>query len=366
MKHKLLPINWVDGMKMNKTHFQHLDSFNSEQQEVYLKTQLRSYNYGIVCDDRNDFGLELDIMEDQLSIKKLIAILPSGVRIDIDKKDDVKIDIHSLTNANVQNGDMLITLTVNPESKVPVGEPNAEELPPRQPYLRPQYNFDLIAQTEATQVFSMYTLPICRVINRSGRYELDSLYLPPCAQSIAQNALLDRYDTIVQKIGTIGADATQVVQKARSKKRRGEINDLAENTFYLVEKVVFYLAQHIHEIRTIRREDSPVFLIAFCNSFGRVILTSLKCLKSEDREALLRYYESHVGLKPHQFESEMRDLSQIEYRHMQLNEVFDQVDRYLDTLGFFMNKAMNLEFHSVERVDVIKETTVKKSKLDIF
>ena len=62
----------------------------------------------------------------------------------------------------------------------------------------------------------------------------------------------------------------------------------------------------------------------------------------------------------------MQTLSHIDYDPMHLNVIFDEAERCLSTLKSFASKATNLEYHSVERVDVVQEKVVKKSKLDIF
>ena len=247
------------------------------------------------------------------------------------------------------------------------GSPDPQELPPRQPYAVPNYKFSLVAedQVQSVQFADDYVI-VGRILKEADRYKVDSNYLPPCYNVIAHNTLLNRYMSIEESIADIGVHSTQVVQNARSKKRRGEINDLAENTFYLMEKIVFFLAQHMNHIRTLYKEESPIHLFSVLNSFGRIVQTALKCMKSEDREALLRYYESHLGFKPHQFEGDMQTLSHIDYDPMHLNVIFDEAERCLSTLKSFASKATNLEYHSVERVDVVQEKVVKKSKLDIF
>ena len=150
------------------------------------------------------------------------------------------------------------------------------------------------------------------------------------------------------------------------KKRRGEINDLAENTFYLIEKIVFYLSERMNGIRGFYKLHSPLYFFDFLASFGKLITTALNCIKSENKEALLRYFESHLGFKAHQFENEIQAMSQLSYDHLNLTQIFNQAEGYLKFILAFVSKAENLEYHSVERVDVLQETVVKKKKLDIF
>ncbi len=365
---KYLNVNWVDGMKINKSHFIHNDRVRNYLFQNTTNALLKSFEFGLFPNTSFRDTPNIYIEDDFIVLKHCKAITHAGALLDIDQDHDLKYDLKNISGSELVNEALLlVVISVDPTEGKPFGEPHPNELPPRQPFKLPKTKMALAAEAsvQTVQFSNQYTI-VGAVNNSNGNYSIDESYIPPCSQIIAHPALLNRYLQLEKSIAEIGMNATQVVQRARSKKRRGEINDLAENTFYLMEKIVFFLAQYMNHIRTIYKEESPIYIVSFLNSFGRIILTALNCLKSEDREALLRYYESHLGLKPHQFESEMKSLSQIEYNHLRLNEVFDQADEYLGTIQTFVSKATQLEYHSVERVDVVRENTVKKSKLDIF
>lgn len=354
-------------MKINKDHFLHNDALQRYLMRDMAVSFSKSYNYGLLPSKYVGEKPLLYREEDYIMLNYCDAITRDGTIIHIAPDVKLRYDLKDMDSSLPMDANLLILVSVNDSELIPEGIPNPNELPPRQPYAAPLYRLVVIAEEQMrSSDFAHKYIPVGRLIKQSDSYQIDTAYLPPCKEVASHEELLDRYLKLEEYLSEIGDNATKVVQNARSKKKRGEINDLAENTFYLMEKIVFNLADHMNAIRTIHKENSPIHMVSFLNSFGRVIYTALRCIKSVDREALLRYYESHLGFQPHQFESEIKSLTQIEYDHSNLNKIFDQADHYISSIRSFVSKAVNLEFHSVERVDVINETVVKRNKLDIF
>ena len=342
MNHRIYPINWEDGMKINKSHFIHVDQYNQQQRQKANALQVKSYNFGFCkgaqTTDRNLIRIE----DDNLVVESLRLLFPSGLLAEFDQYDNLRFDLNkAIDGADNEPRKIVIAISCDPKQAHPVGNPFPAELPPRLPFLSLKPEF-VVMKADQT-LFSSNLLPICRIDCASSRFKIDEDYLPPCAHVTAHHGLSHRYDDIVNSLGQIALDATEVIQKARVKKRHGEINALASHTIYLLEKIVFYLAENIQAARTINKEDSPIKIFLCLNNLGRIIMTGLRCLKSVDKEALLRYYESHVGLTAHQFENDIRELGQLEYRHTQLNNSFDQADKYINTLRTFTSRAVDLE-----------------------
>jgi|GEM_PF-3523086 len=364
---KIYNVNWIDGMKINKSHFVHNDRRNRFLSTNLLDTLSRSYQYGILPSTNIGKKPLIQIEDGFIVLNYCDALTRAGDLIHIVKESNLKFDLKDITPELASNESLFVLVSVDHDQQVAFGVPDPKEMPPRQPFSHAKYFITVIPLDRIhTAEFANSFTVVGQLIKKFDNYEIDENFIPPSYEILSSSNLLDRYLIIEEVLSEIGQNATQVVQNARSKKRRGEINDLAENTFYLMERVVYFLAENMNKIRTIYKEESPIYLFSFLNSFARVIITALNCLKSVDREALLRYYESHLGLQPHQFESDIKSLAQIEFDNMNLNKNFAEADKYMDTLRSFVRKAINLEYHSVERVDVLNEKVVKKSKLDIF
>ena len=366
---ELLAINWIDGMKINKSHFVHNDQLYHQLLSHRSALSLKSYEYGLLPLHASILEKPMVTLEDRrLKIHYCKAINRNGNLIQVNKQDELCYDLSNLDQVSKSERDQfLLIISVDGDLKLPYGQPLESELPPRQPFVKPKYRINMVPDHQVnSEDFAYNFVCLAKVFYTEGSFLLDKDYVPPCHQIISHAGLQERFNFMVDAVSSIEINLTKVIQKARSKKKRGEINDLAESTFYLLEKLALFIAQNINAIRTIYREESPMYLMTFLSGLGKLTFSTLMCLKSEDKEALLRYYESHLGLTPHQFESDMRALSLLEYKPLQATEVFDSAKEHISMLKNFSSKATQLEFHSRERVDVLTEHKVERKKLDIF
>lgn len=369
MNNDLLHINWIDGMKINKSHFIHNDNVLNFQLQQRTALLLKSYEYGLLpVHGSLQKKSMIDLEDSRLIINYCQAVNRRGDLIKVNKEDDLEFDLRTVDQSLVKDDiKLVVVLAKDSKETVQYGEPLEGELPPRQPYIKPKINVLLVDENKiSSEDFVLSYVCLARLKSSNGQFSIDESYIPPCNQINSHQELVNRYKSLENAISEIGINATKVIQNAKSKKRRGEINDLADNTFHLMEKIVFYLSQNMTKLRVLYREESPIYLVSFLNNFGRIILAAFNCFKSEHKEALLRYYESHLGLKPHSFESDLKELAQLKYNHIDIDGTFHIMEKHTGMLKTFMSKATQLEFHSVERVDVVTESTVGRNKLDIF
>lgn len=358
-------INWKDGMKLNKSHFILNDTIRDSKIKKLISQKTSNFEYGLLPSDEHDFEHKiLEIRNRVLHINSFQAITKGGAFYDIDTSDNLSYDLETLESSASKSYIVVISET---SEKLPTGIPDSNEVPPRHPYSEPRYEVSLMdPDSIRTDDFAMSHLVLGKILYSEYSIELDESYIPPSTKIRSSTQLVRRYRHILALIEDINRHSFEIVQKATSKQRRGEINDLARHTIYLMEKVIFYIAHNIDALTNIYIEKPPIYLINFMNGFGRVVLSALKCIRNVDKEALLRYYESHLGLQPHEFESDMREISTLRYNHINLSKDLAHAERFLESFKSFTNKAIHLEYHSVERVDVVSEKRINKNKLDIF
>ncbi|MGS0528310.1 hypothetical protein ACU8V7_26995 [Zobellia nedashkovskayae] len=124
---KNFKINWVDGMKISKEHFESLQNFAENSiKDAYVVRKGR-YGHGFLAsylDGNNEYAINLDIHKSlKVSIKKLRAITPNGNRIEITEntpsvKEEIVVD--ELADSKLEEGFLLINLDT--ENTIPFGE----------------------------------------------------------------------------------------------------------------------------------------------------------------------------------------------------------------------------------------------------
>lgn len=356
-------------MKINKSHFLHTDQVNASMRAFDNSHFLNAHNYGLGSYCGNPHEQILTLIDNLLHVNNCHAITISGAEIIIEKTDNIHCNISQISSQIDQNPELSyhIILSIDSTDYREVGEPDPTELPPRFPYRNVSYKLSLLPnKTEGINHNNSNSLCVGRLIPSNNQLIIDENFIPACSMVRNHHLLMDQYMRVERILDEILANAIVVVKNAISKKKHGEINDLASNTYYLMEKVVFFLSEKTPMVKSIHKEKSPIYVFSLLNSLARIILSSLACIKSEDKEALLRYFESHLGFKPHQFESEMKTLADMNYRHFEIQKCFEEAFQSLETIRAYVSKSIQLEYHSAERVDVINDTVIKKRKLDIF
>lgn len=185
---KNFKINWVDGMKISKEHFQNLQNFAENSVKDAYVVQKGRYGHGFLAsylNGNNEYSINLDIHKSlKVSIKKLRAITPpNGNRIEIAEntpsvKEEIVVD--ALSNSSLQEGFLLFNLDT--ENTLPFGEQDPKEIPPRHPYVTNGQFFTFVSSEElAKSGLSGNQLPIAKIQKEGKSLAIVTDYIPPPA-----------------------------------------------------------------------------------------------------------------------------------------------------------------------------------------
>lgn len=143
-----LPINWVNGQKINNTHFFETYYNVVEMLRQNHEEELTSYNYGFGDkSEKEECSIDMDIKGESaetlsVELRACNAVTRNGYHILFTKElygdftpkctlKDIEID---LSTRQV----VCILLTVNPYKMLPVGVPDPETTPLHHPYVLPE------------------------------------------------------------------------------------------------------------------------------------------------------------------------------------------------------------------------------------
>ena len=184
-----LPINWVNGQKINNTHF-----FETYYNVVEMLRQnreegLTSYNYGFgEKSEREESSIELDIKGESaetlsVELRACNAVTRNGYHIlfskelygDFTPKCTLKdIDIDLSTRQVV-----CILITINPYKMLPVGVPDPETTPLHHPYVLPEVTLQLVLEQNLNKAFlEGNSIVAGKVIVDGGAFSIDNEYIP--------------------------------------------------------------------------------------------------------------------------------------------------------------------------------------------
>ena len=234
IEHKL--VNWVDGMDVSMTHLRQLEDYFIDALCDNMATRLNPFNYGLLPAIRkSEPSSEFEISEQvtnrvEIRLRRCHAVTYGGYRISYepDGSDYMMCDFslnmeeEEQNKQNDQNWDII--LSINPFKRVPVGEPDADENPPRHPDTEPAYKLSVMQSGQINpDSFGMYHLVIGRIRYRGGRMEVDGNYIPPCTTMSSHPDLLDYYERFSSYLSRIETASRNIIDKVQNQQKTSSV-----------------------------------------------------------------------------------------------------------------------------------------------
>jgi hypothetical protein len=351
---KYLPINWIDGMKINEDHFRDLELSISDQARDAAGIALCNFNYGLTsAATEKEKSLDIKIQVDQSKLisahlMKCRAVTRSGGRIEIVNNlaqkyrftfDELKVDYNA---ADSKAKYFYLVINMNPYERVPVGQPDAEEVPPRFPFTIPKYSLSILPGDQlSNNSIPDFLLPVGKIILSSGKLSVDESYIPPCC-AVRNYALLhDYYYDLGNKLGEISKSLITIIHKIKTK---SQTSTLTQNFGFMADKVVFFTANELSRYRWIIAEQPPVFMMEYFIRFAYVMKSSLDCLVDRDKEELISYLSEWSEVNAGQFELVLTDVIKTEYNHLDISECLAPAESMLTMFHNLFVKLSQLDF----------------------
>lgn len=351
---KYLPVHWIDGMKINEDHFKQMELSIADQTRDAAGVNLNNFNYGLVsAATENDKSLDVKLQVDQTKLitadlLKCRAITRSGARIEIvstlaQKYQFTFAELNTSFNAGESKAKTFyLVINANPYERIPVGQPDYDEVPPRMPYTIPAYSLNILPGDQLnSNAIPDFFIPIGKILLANGRLSVDTSYIPPCC-SVRNHALLyDYYYDFGNKLGEISKALIVIIHKIKTK---SQSTSLTQNFNFMADKVVFFTANELSRYRWIISEQAPVYMLEYFIRFAYVLKTSLDCLVDRDKEELINYLSEWSDVSAGQFESVLTDVIRTEYNHLDISECLVPADRMLNLFYNLFGKLSQLDF----------------------
>lgn len=339
-------INWTDGMKLNKDHFVGHENWILQSLRDQLFMQLTDFNYGLLENDGNTgSSLELLINIDQnnqinVKLTDCHAVTKGGRRIDITAEniqtyqyplEMLNFDFNT-TEATNEMYDVI--LAVFPENRIPIGQPDEQEIPFRHPYIQPEYRLHAVPtkQVNTSQMWNNHiTIGRFQIVAREVQFYTD--YIPPCTRIGAYPALQEQYHQFGNTIEKISGFLAEYLRKNRDNQ-----NKLENNVSYLLEKLVFYLTVNLSHYRIILRTQAPIFMIEFFMRFAQLFKSALGWLSEYEREAILNYFSNWISTRD--LDNAAFELMNLQYDHQDIYASVQKVANYLNLVHDLFEKMV--------------------------
>lgn len=348
------PVNWIDGMKINKNHFLEVQNFVSDsvRDSVGIHTSMIDYGLLPVAEP-----IKMNLIIDnhkllRIKVEECHAITPNGSRIDIGTSESLSLSIpYPETVRELKENEsavLLACISVNHFKRTPYGEPDPEENPPRYPYTHPEYSLNLIPEDELKNTigFGANYLTIGKILVNAGESKIDDNYIPPSISVSSHQKLQELYTEIDRFYGQIELYSVQIAQKIHSKKQS---TDLAMMMERLSDKTLNYLGTEINRLRWMSPHTPPANMLLSVVALARVLKNFIDARSGAGKEELLNYFAEWCNVSQGDFEVIFSETINTDYNHNQMDIVIAKITRFMKTLEDLFSILSRLDYIGKKR-----------------
>ena len=352
---KYFPINWIDGMKINKSHFVEQDNAWTDALQQTASLHLSPVKYGILPPSVNgDDTLNVKISFDnqntlRVSILSCKAITSGGVSINLPSpvtvlpsdSGNILTATFPLSSAN-NEAITWIFLFVHPFEKQPAGSPDIIENPPRFPIVLPTYTIQLITESEYRQYAQHpYAIPVGKVFVNGNDIKVDEEYIPPCISLNANNDLISLHSELDKYLADLELYCSQIVQKIFKKDQKNEISELV---MFLCDRVILHLSQAITNMRFSVLYEPPVSMFAGISALARVMKNTIDMRIGSGKDELMNYLAEWCELNQGELEGMLESLANIGFIQNDVNRNIKKIVAFVKVTLRLFQTLSELEF----------------------
>lgn len=369
---KHFTINWSVGMKINFNHYVKQDRYIEDLVRDSNSIGLNRFNYGllpIVNSNKTEnsiFEVYNTATNDvQLVVNHCSAVTPAGLRIDL---FDYKTNVKSLANAantesnKEEDQDYYILISVNPFDKVPFGDIDPEEIPPRYPYAKPKYHIELLPTSSfnSAQMGGNY-LVIGKVNIKNSVATTDTKFIPPCTSIYSHPSLLAHYGAFAKSIGALQQYAALIIQKSAAKNAN---TALVVNMKNFCRTLTDHLADVYFHYRNAVHQLPPITMIEVFSQMALKLHNNTRFIPSSELEEMLNYIFEWSEVAPHAILNQLSSIAEINYDHHDCGNHISDIHILLRSLETVLGQLSTLDYIGQRKENIIvnEQDITPKSK----
>jgi len=359
IKHK--PVNWVDGMKLSSDHFISADHYISDLIRDTRSIPLTGFNYGLLPLAQGAEGsliteLSVGAMElVEIKVKRCSAITPHGFRIDIDAgltaENPLCHIFHLPRYSHSGPVQYRVLLTVNPYERIPSGDPDLEDSPPRYPEISPAYLLSVIPASEiGNSPVDQNRLTIAQFIVNGDEININNKYIPPCTSVDSHPALISYLSHFVGMMNDIQLAAFKIMDKTAD---RELISPLGRNIRLISEKLLDFQTQTFFANTNFIKAQPPVFLVERVSNMAHLLFSAIRMVPPKEREDVLRYFYEWRDVTPGNFEEMLARTVGMVYDHQNIQPSMALSEEFLSVISALWKKLSTLEYIGQRKENIV-------------
>lgn len=345
---KYLPVHWVNGMKISKEHFRQQELSVYDQMRDYACFSLNDYNYGLLPaagkQPYPDVRL-LTIDESRLTVRVLAcrAITRGGGRIEIMDDGSGNTSWLEATYPLESNNQLMldVIITINPYTRVPIGQPDPEESPLRYPFTTADCKLEIVPSHEANITHSgTYHLTVAKIRIMGNERKLIEQYVPPSTRIESHPRLKTFLQECHELCNSIYQDALQLHQRMEMLHQQGTQSKAVQA---FCQMTASFIAEHIDELEMILPAQPPAVFALLFKKFARQLHLQLKCMDDANRSLLLQYLASITGISNEVFEGSIKNMAELAFYHQDISGAAAVIEKFLSQMNQIFTRLLQVD-----------------------
>jgi hypothetical protein len=347
-----LPVNWIDGMKISKKHFEETGKYIEEQLRDTSSLPLTDYNFGILPGERSlDVNIFCDFNQQiNVELNSCKAVTPNGSRIRVIPQEAIRTstnfkDITARFGLQVsQAQSIFIVLSIDLFQRIPAGEPVMEENPPRHPYTKPELRLDLLPAEALNTAEIRGSLVIGKITYLNGELLVQKDFIPSCTAMNSLPLLIDWHSRFRTALESWEQYCIKIMQKMNSKTQSQQPNALANSIHELSKKMLEQLVKQKIHFQWILGKSAPIYLCVSLLENLQYLHTIQQCYPEKEREEMLNYFAEWTESPAGAIGNQTLRVLQISYNHYDTDAVLSEIYNLYQSYIQIFQKLSQLEF----------------------
>ncbi|MGQ1911713.1 hypothetical protein ACT3CE_18275 [Marinifilum sp. RC60d5] len=364
-KQMCLPVNWVDGMNINKKHFIAQENSFIKNSMGLANLSVSPLSFGIVKSEKDFLWMDIDNdLQLLVNFKPVDIIFPSGYQYKIlDGKEftkEFKCDLPKVESDAVY----YVILSVDPFSRQPIGMADVAESPIRKPFVISEMKISIVEEDELSEILlGLNHIVIGKIIKMDTNWNIDSDYIISSVFISSNPDLFDVYRRVEIYLSSIEKYSSSIINKIRLKKQD---NPLAKALNEICYKLLDFLSITLSKYRISIPYCPPVEMILLVMDLARITKNSLDGWQECGKDEFMTYISDWCNINEGEFEDALNKVIKHRYDHNKINYSVEVIVNLLSLLEQMLTTLAGLDYigKKIETDLFVKEETLMEEKIE--
>lgn len=370
---KHFPVNWIDGMKINKNHFITLQDNIEDLVRDARNLGVNELNYGLMSTHLTrpfQYSISIDAHNElSVNIKMMKAVTPGGGRIEITDFTGEFNEKIELKDFDFKENNYYLLLNVDPFQRIPTGEQNMEEIPPRFPNAMSRYFLTSVIESEVNQNnIGALQFPLAKFKTSANSYEILTEYIPPSLTVNSHQTLITLFENYESFFKQLEFNAVQISQKIRFRNSTEDENLIANMVFDSCGKILNYVAQNITRNKWTSFQMKPMEVLENVVSLARIIKNSFDSFSGDGKEMLFNYFSEWTEISSGDYERLFSETINSKYKAFDIEPTVAHANNFIAKIDYLFNLLNQLDYIGKKRDTgiFVNENIVRNEKVSFF